>query len=324
MNSIQNIVDHKTDLGLNYFDESGTGYLRNLLRTPKSYEDIYKILSNDLSYLENPPIEEYQKQNPEKAEEQLNMLSFLYGNFNHAKKIIDKFLIKKQNQVKKFQKQLKSELRELRDDLLNGEINEEEYEEQKRMLSKLPEDDISELKNIFNNIDQEIKKKFGNIYDISPEKKGDVERLSNDIEQDYREENQEDQSFDDKYGALVNDSLNWESLKKLNIFESNINEIESLKKRIIENLKNGYKITNELIKTMNDIKICDDYDELKSIAETLEVLTEEEINDLEVRRIQRSSVENRKKLESIAKRKNPAIDTTKLTDEELLGIVNTK
>lgn len=141
---LENIIDSTTSRGYEWFDGSGTGYLRSLLRVPKSYEKLLNILENDL-LLAN-----------EKAE--------VNSNFGELIPYIEEAIreVSKQIEIKTKTKSEEENLigREMKDleiDFKKGLVTKDEYDFAIQMLNKKRDDDLSYLKNKFEEIDSRFK-----------------------------------------------------------------------------------------------------------------------------------------------------------------------
>jgi len=143
----KDIIDKNSELGYRYFDQSGVGYLRALLRIPKNYEKIELILDEDLKDID---ILKKDNKNIEKLEKY----------FKKAKEFLGELIIAKEKTQREEEKVIEKEIKELEKDLKKKEISQEEYDFGMKILMKPQMDDLSYLKNKFEEFDNEIKREL--------------------------------------------------------------------------------------------------------------------------------------------------------------------
>ena len=160
----KDIIDKNSELGYRYFDQSGVGYLRSLLRIPKNYEKIESILDEDIKIID---ILKKDNKNIEKLEKY----------FKKAKEFLGELIIAKEKTEEEEAKVIEKEIKELEKDLKKKEISQEEYDFGMKILMKPQMDDLSYLKNKFEEFDNEIKREL----------KKDIEE-DDEIETKYNEE----------------------------------------------------------------------------------------------------------------------------------------
>ena len=171
MQSIRDIVDTQLQLGFSWFFGMGAdeeGYLRRLLRTSPTLEQIYSGLRDDIMFFEE--IDDGTGYFRTKSQ---------FGNFKklkkylvEAKQYISKLIEKKKKGYKQEQKEISKEIRSLDKDLRAGLVDKEEYDYAVKMLLRPSADDLENVKHMFEDIDQRVK---GELRDLTSEEELDIE-----------------------------------------------------------------------------------------------------------------------------------------------------
>lgn len=160
MQSIRDIIDTTLSLGFSYFYGLGDdeGYLRRMLHTNPSLEEIYSQLRDDIEFISEADADYFRNARQLKAFKKLKKYIL------EAKKYIKVQLEKKKKGSKSEQAEIQAEIRELQKEFRNGLIEKEDYDYAVKMLLKPAADDLEEVKSKFDKIDQTVKKamkKFG-------------------------------------------------------------------------------------------------------------------------------------------------------------------
>jgi hypothetical protein len=156
MKSIVDILDSKLTLGFSYFYGLGDdhGYLRRMLYSNPSLEEISAQLKDDIDFIESAD-EDYFMDN-----RQLKSFKKLKKHISKASDYVTSLLKKKSGGSKWEKKQIEKEIRSLDKDLRAGLIDQDDYDYAIKMLLKPASDDLGEVKSKFEEIDRAVKQEL--------------------------------------------------------------------------------------------------------------------------------------------------------------------
>lgn len=160
MQSIQSIIDFNSELGFSYFygiSADDEGYLRRMLHTNPSFENILTQLKDDVYFVSKIGKDYFDKPR------QLKAFKLLLPYLKQAKKHIKSQIEKNKTQEKSFKKKVKNEIESLEKELQSEFLSEEEFDRiewEIRTLQKPQQDDLSETKVKFSAIDRKVKEEL--------------------------------------------------------------------------------------------------------------------------------------------------------------------
>jgi len=177
MQSIRDIIDTELQLGFSYFYGADEGYLRRLLRTSPSLEQIYSSLRDDIGFLGE--VDEGYFKTPTQLKNFKKLKKYLI----EAKKYISGLIEKKKKGSKREQREISKEIRLLDKDLREGLIDKEEYDYAVKMLLRPSSANLDEVKSKFESIDQEVKQELETMgYDDEPISLEDIDQEAEDFD----------------------------------------------------------------------------------------------------------------------------------------------
>ena len=177
MQSIRDIIDTELQLGFNYFYDTDEGYLRRLLRTSPTLEQIYSGLRGDIGFLGE--VDEGYFKTPTQLKNFKKLKKYLI----EAKKYISGLIEKKKKGSKWEQKEIEKEIRSLDKELRSGLIDKDEYDRAVKRLLRPAADNLDEVKSKFESIDQEVKQELETMgYDDEPISLEDIDQEAEDFD----------------------------------------------------------------------------------------------------------------------------------------------